>query len=56
MDTPATFNTNLENYIEGTLEELSKIKIKNVTSNITKVERIALTGLKKNQNIVIKQF
>ncbi len=27
-----------------------------MASNITKAERIALTGLKKNQNIVIKQF
>ena len=51
-----TFNPNLDTYIEGTLEELSRIEIKHVQSNITKAERIALTGLGNRQDIVIKPF
>ena len=51
-----TLNPNLESYIEGTLEELSRIEIKHVQSNITKAERIALTGLGNRQDIVIKPF
>ena len=52
----STFNLKLESYIEGTLEELSRINIGNIKTNISKAERIALFGLQKRQDIVVKPF
>ena len=47
-------NTVLEEYLDETLYELSKIKRIKPKSNMSKAEKIALNELKNNKSIVIK--
>ena len=53
-DTPTSHNTVLEEYLDETLYELSKIKRIKHKSNMSKAGKIVLNLLKSNKSIVIK--
>ena len=53
-DPSTSQNTVLEEYLDETLYELSKIKRIKPISNMSKAEKIALNELKNNKSIVIK--
>ena len=46
----------LKSYIEGMMEELSKLEVKNTASNITGGERNVPNSLSRRQDLVVKPF
>jgi len=53
-DPRSSDNIALEEYLDETMLELSKLKRRNPKSNISKAEQAALNELRKNKSIVIK--